>query len=295
MKITHIYKKILSEQSVLETTKTKPIVNAIKNRNPISFYYSGPRKPKKDSVKPGKRIEAQAVALGLSKRGNLIVRAWVQPPSVSKKGFNKHGWRTFMVGRMSNVEILSDKIFDQSQPKYKLGDDKSMTVTYVTSDWDKRPKQVQNKQKPQQTTTEPIKTTKLKPIEPQKEPESLPQINPKTKPTTEPEVTTKTDFSGQVFDTLKTKINNIDGKQTVSLSDYENSINDLYKNKEREWIDNQKKIGGNSNPGQGTRERFKKETKFELDNQLRKNNVEISNLDNNLQENIFRIKSLMLY
>lgn len=286
MKITYIFKKILSEQLVLKTTKTKPIVDAIKNRTPITFYYSGPRKPKKDSVKPGRRIEAEAVALGLSKKGNLIVRAWVQPPSVSKKGFNEHGWRTFMVNRMSNIEIISDKTFNQSRPKYKLGDDKSMTVTYVTSDWDKRPKQVEPKQKP--TTTK-----KIKPTEPQKEPEVLPQIKPNTKPSPEPEVTNKTDFSSQVFDTLKTKINNVDNKQIVSVADYENSLNDLYKNKEREWIDNQKKIGGNTTPGQGTRERFRKESKIELDNQLLNNNVEVSNLDNNLQEDILRIKSLM--
>ena len=42
---------IIEEQSILKTTKTKPIVDAIKNRKKITFYYSGPRKPKKDSVK----------------------------------------------------------------------------------------------------------------------------------------------------------------------------------------------------------------------------------------------------
>ena len=90
MKINNIlYNIIVEEENILKTTKTKPIVNAIKNRNPITFYYSGPRKPKKDSVRPGNRVEAEAVALGLSKKGNLIVRAFVKPPSVSKKGFEK--------------------------------------------------------------------------------------------------------------------------------------------------------------------------------------------------------------
>ncbi len=86
MKIIKTLHKILNEQNVLKGTKTKPLVDAIKNRNPISFYYSGPRKPKKDSVKPGNRIKAELVAIGLSKKGNLIVRGFVQPPSVSKKG-----------------------------------------------------------------------------------------------------------------------------------------------------------------------------------------------------------------
>jgi hypothetical protein len=109
---------ILEEQNILKTSKTKPIVDAIKNRNKISFFYTGPKKPAKDSVKQGNRIDAEAVALGLSKRGNLVVRAYVQPPSVSKKGFDKTGWRTFMVSRMGNLKV-SDKKFDQKRPIIK--------------------------------------------------------------------------------------------------------------------------------------------------------------------------------
>lgn len=138
MSFTNTIFKILEEQNILKTTKTKPIVDAIKNRNKISFFYTGPRKPAKDSVKPGKRIDAEAVALGLSKRGNLVIRAYVQPPSVSKKGFDKTGWRTFMVSRMSDLRI-SDEKFDQKRPDYKEGDDKSMSVTYVTTDWTNKP------------------------------------------------------------------------------------------------------------------------------------------------------------
>jgi hypothetical protein len=78
--------QILEEQNILKTTKTKPIVDAIKNRKKVDFYYSGPRKGR-DSVKPGKRESAELVAIGLSKKGNLIVRAYVDTPSVSKKGF----------------------------------------------------------------------------------------------------------------------------------------------------------------------------------------------------------------
>ena len=52
--------EIINEQSVkdiLRTTRTKPIVDAIKNRQKITFDYYGPRKPKKDSVKWGKRVK----------------------------------------------------------------------------------------------------------------------------------------------------------------------------------------------------------------------------------------------
>ena len=176
--------KILEEQNILKTSKTKPIVDAIKNRNKISFFYTGPKKPAKDSVKQGNRIDAEAVALGLSKRGNLVVRAYVQPPSVSKKGFDKTGWRTFMVSRMGNLKV-SDEKFDQKRPDYKEGDDKSMTVTYVTTDWTNKPEVKKPrilKSKPSVTIpTEP--TPKVEPVAPE-EPKTteLPQPKPKTKP-----------------------------------------------------------------------------------------------------------------
>ena len=185
---------VLEEQNVLKTTKTKPIVDAIKNRKKVSFYYSGPRKPKKDSVKPGKRIDAEAVALGLSKKGNLIMRAYIQPPSVSKKGFGKTGWRTFMLSRMSDVQI-SDETFDSKRPQYKEGDDNSMSVTYVTSDWTKQPK-VKKEKKPVQPTPQPTPqpteptvtpekptTTVTKPeVKTEPEKQELPQPKPEVKP-----------------------------------------------------------------------------------------------------------------
>jgi hypothetical protein len=188
MIINNTFFEILEEQNILKTTKTKPIVDAIKNRKKISFYYSGPRKPKKDSVKPGYRVKAEAVALGLSKKGNLIIRAYVQPPSTSKTGFAKGGWRTFMVGRMGSVQI-TDEEFESKRPNYKEGDDSSMSVTYVTTDWTKEPKGVKPTEKPQpEPQDEPtIQAPKpeVKPTEPK--PEELPQPKPTTKPAPQPE------------------------------------------------------------------------------------------------------------
>lgn len=175
--------EILEEQSILNTTRTKPIVDAIKNRKKITFYYSGPRKPKKDSVKPGYRVKAEAVALGLSKRGNLVMRAYVQPPSTSKKGFSKHGWRTFMLSRMSGTNI-TDEIFNEKRPGYKEGSDSGLSVTYVTTDWTKTPttKKVEKPiaTKPKKVEKPEIKPTEPKPSEPQKQ--ELPQPKPEVKP-----------------------------------------------------------------------------------------------------------------
>ena len=189
MSFTNTIFKILEEQNILKTTKTKPIVDAIKNRKKIDFYYSGPRKGR-DSVKSGKRESAELVAMGLSKRGNLIVRAYVDTPSVSKKGFEKTNWRTFMVSRMSDVKI-SDEKFDQKRPDYEEGADNSMSVTYVTSDWTNKPEVKKPrivKSKPEVpsaiATTEPTPsvepTTTTTPEEPKTT--ELPQPKTQTKP-----------------------------------------------------------------------------------------------------------------
>ena len=191
--IQHI---IIEADNVLKTTSNKPIVDAIKNRRKITFDYYGPRKPKKDSVKPGKRIKVEPVAMGLSKKGNLIIRAWVEPPSVTKTGFGKGNWRTFMLSRTKNIQI-SDETFDSKRPQYKEGDDNSMSVTYVNSDWTKTPK-VKKEKKPQQPTPEPKPTepTPTKPsVEPvsteKPQPEPQKQELPQPKPNVKPEPTQK--------------------------------------------------------------------------------------------------------
>ncbi len=145
------FQEIIEEQNqgILKTTKNKPLVDAIVNRHPITFYYSGPRKPKKKSVKAGYRVKAEPVALGAHKStGNLIVRAYIDDPSASKRGTpskvgkekSNYGWRTFLASRMSNVEVIKNETFDTIREKYNGGgDDRSMSVTYVSTDFSKTP------------------------------------------------------------------------------------------------------------------------------------------------------------
>ena len=210
MILNNVVLKIIEEQNI-NTSKTRPIINAIKNRNKISFYYKGPTRPKKTSVKPGYRIKAEAVALGLSKKGNLLIRAFVKPPSTSKKGFTKTGWRTFMVSRMSGLQITDD-VFNEKRPGYNEGDDRTFSVTYIKTDWGTKsePKSIEKPQvepTPQPkppvqeptTTVEPEKTelpqpkpvekpqTEPTPQEEKPEPEELPQPKPEEKPFENPE------------------------------------------------------------------------------------------------------------
>jgi hypothetical protein len=185
-----IYNFLLGEQSEPKlASRPRSLADAIKKRHPVSFFYNGPR----GKVQAGRRVKAEMVALGLSKKGNMIVRAWVEPPSRSKTGFEKGHWRTFMVGRMNQIEIFDQETFDQKRPGYKEGDDNSMTVTYVTPDWSSTPSPQQPETQPQEPTPqeptqpEPQDTTPTEPeqsIEPQSV--DLPQPEPENTPSIEP-------------------------------------------------------------------------------------------------------------
>jgi hypothetical protein len=285
---------ILNEQN-LSGRKSKPLVDAIKNRNPVTFYYSGPRTPEKDSVKSGVRIRAEVVAMGLSKKGNLIVRAYVQPPSVSKKGYNKTNWRTFIVDRMSNINVIENENFDNKRPGYKEGIESKngpMVTTYVTSDWTKTPEIKTPEEKPKEVVPQDIP----KP-EPQITDKELPQPKTDNKPEPQPEI--EKNFAEDIFKELSKNVSDVNGEKIITTQDYESSVRNLYKMKENEWVDRQKDLGSNIRPGSGTRKRFDIEANNELSNLLKNNNITVVNeLPNNetegLQESISRIKTLML-
>jgi hypothetical protein len=295
MNLNKIFFKIIEEQDVPKGKKSNTLVSAITNRNPITFYYTGPKEPSKDSVKPGVRIRAEAVAMGLSKGGNVIVRAYVQPPSVSKKGFSKTNWRTFRIDRMSNLQILQDETFDITRPGYKEGAESNsgpMVTTYVTSDWTKTPEV----KEPETSPTEPTPTPETKP-KPKQQP--LPQPKPEEKPSQIPQDEPK-DFSGEIFNKLQSNLKDVNGEKIINTQDFQAASTELYKLKEKEWVDAQKVLGKNTNPGEGTRKRFEMSSKSELSNLLSKNNIKVSDDVNDevddttdLQESIKRIKTLM--
>jgi|11BtaG_2_1085332.scaffolds.fasta_scaffold01484_8 hypothetical protein len=219
-----IYKFLIGEQSEPKlASKPRALANAIKKRNPISFFYNGPR----NQVQAGRRVKVEVVALGVSKKGNMIIRGWVQPPSRSKTGFSKNNWRTFMVSRLTQVEIFDEETFDTKRPGYKEGDDKSMLTTYVTSDWSSTPdvpKDTEPTSEPQQTKpsvepqqTEPsVEPQQTEPsVEPQQseptpEPQQsdLPKPEPENKPSIEPP---KVDDSDDNEDEEEDETNDYDG------------------------------------------------------------------------------------
>lgn len=180
---------------VIAGDKNKAINKAIEEKKMISFMYNGPRKPTKDfdgkmmdSVKPGKRQKVFPVALGLSKKNKMIVRCWIEPPNPSKKGFAKKSakdipnWRTFIVGRMSDLRILEDNFDISKLSGYNPSGDKSMRVVYKQA---KLGNVAAPKVKPKPAPLKPTPTPKPQPPKPSPTPKPEP---PKPSPTAKPEI-----------------------------------------------------------------------------------------------------------
>jgi hypothetical protein len=258
-------------------SKRGRLINAIIGRNPVSFYYNGPR----GEVLPGRRIKAELVAMGVTKKGNLVVRGWVQPPSVSKKGFSEHGWRLFMLDRISGLQIYEDETFDTKRPGLNQDGDKSLDVVYATSDWGVVPKV--EKPKPQ-----PTPTREPQPQEPKQE---LPQPKPDERPsaTPQPEV----NFASQVYDELKNKVQDVDGQKQISADEFSKALDFLRKKKIEDWSNRQREIGKNTTAGEGTRRRIEKDAEIELYNELKKDNVIVGQTP--LQESLNRIRTLIFF
>lgn len=245
------------------------LIYAIENRHPVSFYYNG----KRGEVLPGRRIQVEVVAMGLTKKGNPAIRGWVKPPSVSKKGFSKHGWRTFLINNIQNLVVDEDDVFNQQRPGYKEGDDGSFTVTDYSVKWDT---------KPQPRKVEPT---------PEPKKQELPQPKPKDKPTPTPQVELP-NRSEEVYSTLKQKFNVVNNQRQISPSDFKMAVDDLYKKNMEDWVKVQKDAGLNSNAGEGTRRRMEVDAENQILNLMKRDSAIIA--DEQLQENINRIKSLML-
>lgn len=100
----------------------KKIEQAITDKKTISFYYQD-----LDGAS-GHRFRAQPVALGVSQANNLVVRAWVKPPSVSKSGLRAKGsWRLFLLNHMGTTKT-NPRGWTVSKPGYNKAGDKGMKM-----------------------------------------------------------------------------------------------------------------------------------------------------------------------
>lgn len=291
--ISNIFEELLLEQDA----KLLLLRNAISERKPITIDYRGPS----DEVASGVRYDIEPVVLGThAKSGNLVFWAYVFK-GTSKKGLP--GWKMFRVDRVNQIKTKPGlnpfKLTDL--PDYQKGKApnamKSLSKVEIFSPYwfedDARFKKDQPTQPAPPKPKTPAQPTPQpqKPV-PQAQPTPEPEkVEPQDVPTPEPQK----NYGPDVLNNLKSKIKDVDGQKVINKQDYEVAVKDLYNKKEGDWKNYQRQVAGNDRAGEGTRARFDKESRTELDTLLNKDNIKVQdeNQPENLSETIKRIKTLI--
>jgi hypothetical protein len=290
--ILNIFEELLLEQDA----KLLLLRNAISERTPITIDY----RSEDDEVLNGVRYDIEPVVLGThAKSGNLVFWAYVFK-GTSKKGLP--GWKMFRVDRVNQIKTKPGlnpfKLTDL--PGYQKGKApnamKSLSKVEIFSPYWFEDDVRFKKDQPTQPAPPKPKTTSPTPAQPSPQPQPKPtpepeKVEPQDIPTSEPQK----NYGPEVLNNLKGKVKDIDGQKVVNKQDYETAVKDLYNRKEGDWKNYQRQVAGNDRPGEGTRARFDKESRTELDTLLNKDNIKVQdeNQPENLSETIKRIKTLI--
>lgn len=293
VKLFNISRNLILEQN----SKITALRNSILNKKPISIYYVGPY----PEVYSGDRYEIAPIIMGSNSRsGNLVVWAYVTK-GTSKKGLP--GWKMFRVDRIRKIKDNPNaEEFDlNSLPEYVAGKApgmmKSLSSVDVYSPYLSDKEKTEPTPIPQKTEPEPTEPEVTKPEPEPTEPEPTePETQPGQGeiPVEKPDM--KTDkFNNEIFNTsIVPKVKEINGQKTISRIDYENAVKELYRKKENEWRNYQRKLTGNIKAGEGTRFRFDRESKNEIDHILDRQRIKIVDQNTeNLSEIIKRFKRLI--
>ena len=123
-------------QLITEAASIDDIRKAIDQKQVCSIYYDG-------DEPGGKGLrEIEPVALGRSKKGNLVFRAWDQSGAshtayLQDPHSPKPGWRLFRVDRTTMFKPLR-KNFTKARPGYNFDGDKDMTSIITIAKFDTR-------------------------------------------------------------------------------------------------------------------------------------------------------------
>lgn len=122
MKLLSSLKSLITEAASIDDIK-----KSIEQRQVCSIYYEGDE--------PGGRglREIEPVALGRSKAGNLVLRAWDKEGSshTAYKGEQPlPSWRLFRVDKITLYKPLRD-VFTEPKPGYNFNGDRSMTQVII--------------------------------------------------------------------------------------------------------------------------------------------------------------------
>ena len=127
MKLTESLKGLLLEIASLQTVQ-----DAVKRRQVCIINYDG-------DEPGGKGIrEVEPVALGKSKAGNLVMRAWDREGAshTAYKGEQPlPSWRLFRLDRILSMKPTGE-IYNTPRPNYNFNGDKSMTSVILVAKFD---------------------------------------------------------------------------------------------------------------------------------------------------------------
>jgi predicted DNA-binding transcriptional regulator YafY len=124
MKLTETLKGLLLEIASMET-----VLDCVRSRKKCIIYYDGDE--------PGGRglRQIEPVAIGYSKAGNLVVRAWEDSGASHRFYLKKRpipGWRFFRLDKILSISPTGE-IFNQIKPKFNPNGDKSMNRVILVS------------------------------------------------------------------------------------------------------------------------------------------------------------------
>lgn len=124
MKLTESLKGLICEIASIDS-----VIDAIKQKQRVIIYYDGDE--------PGGRglREIEPVALGTSKAGNKVVRAW-DDTGASHRGFTGEkplpSWRLFRLDKILSLKPTGEN-FTQIRPNFNPNGDKSMTSVIIVA------------------------------------------------------------------------------------------------------------------------------------------------------------------
>jgi predicted DNA-binding transcriptional regulator YafY len=118
MKLTSIFKSLITEIASVDSVR-----KSIEDKQKIVMYYDGDEPGGK-----GLRL-IEPVALGRSKKGNLVLRAW-DDEGASHRGYlgtrPMPGWRLFKLDKILSYKPTGEN-FNTPRPNFNPTGDKDMT------------------------------------------------------------------------------------------------------------------------------------------------------------------------
>lgn len=122
MKLTEVFKSLITEIASVDSVR-----KSIEDKQKIIMYYDGDE--------PGGRglRLIEPVALGRSKRGNLVLRAWDEE-GASHRGYlgtrPMPGWRLFKLDKILSYKPSGEN-FNAPRPNFNPTGDKDMTSIII--------------------------------------------------------------------------------------------------------------------------------------------------------------------